>query len=137
MKQVIRASLLSLFLVASVSTHAGGTAPLIDHAKVSFSVLPDRALTPAKVREAIAASGLKHGWAVVAETPGHLTLSNTIRDTFKVVIDVTYDESGMQVDYVSSENLNFKTYKGVRYIHPKYNKWVNMLMQGVTTRLSY
>ena len=100
-------------------------------------MLPDRALTPAKVREAIAASGLKHGWAVVAETPGHLTLSNTIRDTFKVVINVTYDESGMQVDYVSSENLNYKMYKGERYIHPKYNKWVNMLMQGVTTRLSY
>jgi len=137
MKPLIRASLLSVLLVVSISAQAGGTTPLVDHAKVSFNVLPDRDLTPAKVREAIAASGLAHGWAVVAEKPGHLTLSNTIRETFKVVINVTYDASGMQVDYVSSENINYRMYKGVAHIHPKYNKWVNTLMQGVATRLSY
>ena len=136
MNRTMVASLLALTLAASTA-QAGGATPLVDHAHLSFAVLPDRALTPAKVREGIAAVGLRHGWAVVAEEPGKLTLANTIRETFKVVINVSYDASGMQVDYVSSENLNYQTRHGVAFIHPKYNKWVNLLMREVNTGLSY
>lgn len=136
MKNVLRAIVFSLVFAASLSSQAKGM-PLIDHAHAAFAVLPGKALTSDKVREAIAASGVSHGWGVVAEDPGRLTLRNVIRGKYIVVVNVSYDVSGMQVDYVSSENLNYKMRGGIAYIHPKYNEWVNLLLQGVTTRLSF
>ena len=136
MKKLIIASALAVILVAPVSSQAGSSR-LIDHQHASFTAPAGREITPTKVRDAIAAAGQTHGWVVTAEEPGKMTLSNTIRNTFKLVINVSYDVSGMTVDYVSSENLHYRTYHGVPYIHSKYNKWVGLLTQGVQARLSY
>jgi hypothetical protein len=136
MKQVIFALLIAVTLMVSVSSQARGTAKLDDHRRVSFTVVPDRALTPGQVRDSIVAVARSRDWVLTAEQPGQLTLRNDIRGQFQVVINVSYDVTGMQVDYVSSENLDYKTYHGVPYIHPKYNKWVNLLIKGVNSRLS-
>jgi hypothetical protein len=137
MKNFIRASLVAATLMAPVVSQAG-TALLLDHVHMNFAARSDAALTPAKVREAIVAAGMQHGWTVSAEQPGQLTLSNVVRDTFKVVINVSYDASGMTADYVSSENLGYRTYtsKNTPYIHPKYNKWVHRLMKDVSVSLA-
>jgi len=137
MKNLIRASLVAVMLAAPVASQAGTTL-LLDHVRMSFVARPDGALTPAKVHDAIVATGLRHGWTITSEQPGQLTMSNVVRDAFKVVIRLNYDASGMTADYVSSENLGYRTYSGSNapYIHPKYNKWVHRLMKDVRVSLA-
>jgi hypothetical protein len=131
MKRSILSAFLAVALLAPVASQADHTTKLINHAQVSFSA-PDAD----KVHDAIVSVGKSHGWVASNEQPGRMTLSNTIRGTFIVVLDVTYSPSGMQVDYVSSENLNYKLKNDVPYIHPKYNKWVDLLMTETKQRLS-
>lgn len=136
MKRMLLAILFAATLLVPMTSQAEHVTRLIDHSQVSFSASPDRTLDPAKVREAIVDVAKTHGWVASAEGPGKLTLSNTIRGTFKVVVNVIYSASGMQVDYVSSENLHYRGNSDVAYIHPKYNKWVNLLLLETKARLS-
>lgn len=134
MKRMLLAAFFATAMLVPLAGQAEHTSRLVDHAQVSFA--PSQGTTPAKVRDAIVEVGKAHGWSVASEAPGKVRLSNTIRGTFKVVVDVTYSASGMQVDYVSSENLYYQVKHDVAYIHPKYNKWVNLLLQETQARLS-
>jgi hypothetical protein len=132
MKRIILATLFAASLLAPAASRAEHTSRLVDHAQLSFAVPADSA----RVHDAIIEVGKRHGWTVSSDEAGKLRLGNTIRGTFKVVVDVAYTGSGMQVDYVSSENLYYQTKHGVPYIHPKYNKWVDLLMQETKARLA-
>ena len=136
MKHFIIVFLSALLLIAPMSSQAK-TVPLNDHIKATFVVAPGKARTMDTIREAIAAAGISHGWVAVSEQPGEMTLRNDVRGLHTVVVKVSYDTAGMQVDYVTSENLNYNLRSGVAYIHPKYNMWVDLLIQGVTSRLSF
>ena len=130
MKRMILVTLLSAALLAPLAQ--ARTTRMVEHAQVSFVAPADAA----KVHDAIVEVGKTHGWVASDEAPGKLTLSNTIRGTFKVVVNVSYTSTGMQVDYVSSENLEYVVKHGGPYIHPKYNKWVDLLMQETKTKLA-
>ena len=130
MKRMILAAFLATALLAPVA-QAEHVTRLVDHAQASFVGEPD----PTRVHDAIVEVGQAHGWLASNEEPGKLTLSNTIRGTFKVVVNVSYTSTGMQVDYVSSENLYYRANGDVAYIHPKYNKWVNLLLTETKTKL--
>ena len=128
---------LALALAASPASQASRSIPLQDHQRTSFGEVSGRVLTPAKVREAIVVAASARGWAIASEISGQLTLRNNIRGKHMVVIKLIYDAAGVQVDYVSSENLNYELRHGQAYIHPKYNQWLGLLMQDVSARLSY
>ena len=89
-----------------------------------------------KVRQAIIAAGAAHGWRVIAEQPGQVSLHNVIRAKHTVDVNVTYTRQGVDVIYVSSGNLDYAMRDGVAYIHPKYMEWVNLLLTGIVTKVS-
>jgi hypothetical protein len=132
MKQLILAMFFVAALGAPVASQAHNLDRLQDHVQVSFTGSPSQDI----VREAILTVGKSHGWSAAQQSPGKMRMTNVIRGTFTVVVDVTYSSTGMQVDYVSSENLNYKLKNNVPWIHPKYNKWVQTLMQETATNVS-
>ena len=121
------------------------TAPTLAAAKVDKLEPPTRVLfvgpsgkTPSTddLRGAITAAGALRGWQLIEEAPGRLTLRNVIRGKHTVVVAVVYDAQGFQIDYVSSENLNFRQRRGQAYIHPKYHQWVANLAQDISAKVA-
>ncbi len=135
MKHLIALLAFTLLLAAPMPSQGAHTAPLINHKHADFNAA-GHTLTSDKVREAIVAAGAAHGWKVVAESPGQLALHVDVRNTHRVDVKISYDERGMTVDYVSSENLNYRVREGGARIHPKYNTWVDLLIHDTISRLS-
>lgn len=91
---------------------------------------------PDTLRGAIAGAGAVRGWQLIEEAPGRMTLRNVIRGKHTVVVAVVYDPQGFQIEYVSSENLNYKERRGQAYIHPKYHQWIANLAQDISARVA-
>ncbi|KAA2285958.1 hypothetical protein [Arenimonas fontis] len=83
------------------------------------------------VREAVITAGIPRGWHLVEDQPGRAVLRNVIRGKHTVVVAVVYDQSSFRIEYVSSENLNYREKRGKAYIHPKYFQWTNNLAQDI------
>ena len=131
----------AFFLVAAMLFSANASArmsqPLQSPQHASFAASGDRLPSLDKVRESIVQAGAARGWRVTAEQPGRLTLHNVIRGKHVVEVNVSYDRHGVDVSYVSSDNLDYEMRGDVAYIHPKYNEWIQKLLQGIVAKASY
>ncbi|MFT3806168.1 hypothetical protein [Arenimonas sp.] len=89
-----------------------------------------------QVRDAIATAGAARGWRMVSEDAGSMNLYLNVRGKHEVTVKVTYDQKGFQVFYVSSVNMDHRMRGSLDYIHPKYNMWVNTLIQDVLAKVA-
>ena len=137
MKNLIIAVLFAVTLLVSVPSHARSVVAVKTPERASFVLTSGQEPSLDKVRQCIGLASAARGWRVVAEQPGQLTLHNDVRGKHQVEVKVTYDSRGIQVDYVSSENLNYRVRDGVGYIHPKYNEWVNLLISDIVAKVSF
>ena len=137
MTACFRMVVFAAFVFASMAAHAGRDEPLQASMNVDFPVIAGKVASADTAREAIRTAGARRGWVVVGDAPGQVSLRNNVRGKHLVVVKVIYDGRHMQVDYVSSENLNYRlTRGGVAHIHPKYHQWVGLLTQDILARLS-
>ncbi|WP_052941281.1 hypothetical protein [Chromobacterium subtsugae] len=75
-----------------------------------------------------AASGLQ--WNVVADQPGKLTFKH-VKGNIVLVLDVSYDATGYQVRYASSENLSYQETETGARVHPTVNRWMDNLVRHI------
>ncbi len=109
---------------------------MIDPGRVSLisagAAVP-AAATPQAVRQAIVDGGKVHGWTVVGEQPGTVTLKVDTRG-HQVMVDVAYDATGYEITYKDSVNMNYRAGDdGKVSIHPKYNAWISELGNCIRT----
>lgn len=133
MKHLLAPILLAFLLAATPA--AAKTVELPEPQRVAAVGPMGKAPTAEQVRHAVATAGAPRGWMMVDEQPGRITLRNVVRGKHTVVVAVDYDAGGFRIDYVSSENMNFREKRGRRYIHPKYLQWTAMLAQDIGARL--
>ncbi|MDR0735285.1 MAG: hypothetical protein LBF51_00385 [Zoogloeaceae bacterium] len=82
-----------------------------------------------KTRAAIIDSAQRLKWKVIEDKPAGLRLQLDVR-RHRAVIDIKIKGGGVDVDYVSSVNLNYeKDDKGNERIHPNYHKWIQKLLK--------
>ena len=128
--------LLSLTLALASPMAAAKTDKLQPPQRVLFVGPAGKTPAPEALRGAIAGAGALRGWQLVDEAPGRMVLRNVIRGKHTVVVAVVYDAQGFQIEYVSSENLNYKERRGQAYIHPKYHQWIANLAQDISARVA-
>jgi hypothetical protein len=128
--------LLSLLLVLMPAVSLAKTDKLEPPQRVLFVGPAGKTPVPDTLRGAIAGAGAARGWQLIEEAPGRMTLRNVIRGKHTVVVAVVYDPQGFQIEYVSSENLNYKERRGQAYIHPKYHQWIANLAQDISARVA-
>jgi hypothetical protein len=116
----------------ATSAVAARDAPLIDHENIAVT----SATSAANVKKAVVTAGGKRGWKPVKDTPTNVRLEYNARGKHLVVIDVGYNAKVYSIKYVASENMNYQEKDGKRYIHPKYNKWVDELIKGISLELA-
>lgn len=113
----------SLFAVAQARQ-----APLVERERITFAA---NDYTLERVRTAIIAGGAQHGWELVVEAPGKLILKFDKGGKHQVRVNVLYDTSGYQIQYLDSVNLNYGMVDGQVHIHPNYNRWISNLIKSI------
>jgi hypothetical protein len=134
--KILLPMLLALSLLIPLDCLARATVPLQSPQQATFVVSADKAPTMDKVREAIGFAAQLRGWQVTAEQPGQATLHTLIRNKHDIVVNVIYDTRSVRIEYVSSVNMKYEMEGGAAYIHPNYNKWVNILLQDIVGKVS-
>jgi len=85
------------------------------------------------VRVAITRAGAGLGWIMIEQAPGEIIGTLRLR-THEAIVDVTYDTSTYNIQYVDSANLNYNESKGT--IHKNYNGWVQNLDNAIQRELA-
>lgn len=82
------------------------------------------------VQKAIIAAAVKRGWSPKIVQPGLIEASLSVR-THRATVDIPFSESNFNINYKSSENLN---YNGTK-IHRNYNNWIIKLSSSIQKEL--
>lgn len=82
------------------------------------------------VKKAIIRAGVGLGWNMKAKKAGHIVGKLYLREHVAVV-DITYSKKSYNINYKSSENLN---YDGTN-IHKNYNSWIINLNRQIQKQL--
>ena len=130
------------FLSGPISAQADRTASIENIPPTPLGAPADTSMP--RIAAAIKLAALSQNWEIIGESPGAMTARLHIRaHTADVVI--AYTEKKYQIDYLDSDNLDFKTsdykipasgprqariIKGPR-IHRNYNVWVKKLSRSI------
>jgi hypothetical protein len=83
------------------------------------------------VQAAIIRGARQKSWQVVQKEPRKLRLKLRVRGKHTIVVDVHINIDMVDVEYVSSINMNYeKSGDGRERIHPHYEKWVRMMLDA-------
>jgi hypothetical protein len=84
------------------------------------------------VTQVIEHAGVDRGWRMTLQEPGlirgHLVVGG---GKHKVDVDIAYTKETFSITYVDSVNMNYSLRSDGPYIHPKYNRWVEILKQDI------
>jgi len=137
---------MNYFVIAGLLTSMLGIPKHEPHRQLVEIQTPQRAVfdvpagrTPSieTVHDDVVLAATARGWRLVADQPGQITLHTEIRGKHRIDVRVTYDQQAVQVDYLSSENLNYRSVNGVGYIHPRYNDWAAFLLQDIVAKVTF
>ncbi len=94
---------------------------------------------PASMSAQQTADAIKHaldhrGWAVVSEQPNRIRASLS-KDGAAITADILYDRSGVVIDYVDSQGLDYEKDGSREYIDKGYYRWVKYLRKSIRAEL--
>jgi len=131
----IKMKAIAMLLLATTLVSASALARQTEMVDLPYQALrapTGTALTSAQVEAAIRDGARTQDWKVVSSEPGRIQLRLTVSSHAMDVL-VKYDDRGFDMDYVSSENLNYQLKRGTSYIHPNYNVWTFNLADTIAT----
>lgn len=77
---------------------------------------------------------ISRGWVVSSETAGKIDATLNIR-SHVARIAIYHDLKQVRIEYVSSENLDYKEKNGTRYIHRNYLSWVKNVASDISKNM--
>lgn len=84
-----------------------------------------------RVTTIIKLEAVRHGWKVVEEEPGAMTIKLTRGIGKWVTARVTYDTKTVTIRYLDSANLNYTVRDGKARIHPGFNRRIDQLKRSI------
>lgn len=118
---------LSLLLLGTACT----SNPLQD----PVAVRVPQGLTDDQITDAIKDAFVGRGWTIQSAQPGVIESTLYIRE-HSATLGALYDQSQVELKYVSSTNLDYSESGGERQIHRNYNAWVDNVANDLRAQLS-
>lgn len=119
-------------LVGITTTAYGRSAELVDPAPVQIGC----ALKSDQIVKGITSGLVGRGWYLTKKQPGHLTAQILVRGKYTLVVSIKYTDKMYDIDFVSSNNLNYHESDGKKYIHPNANSWMQNINNDIHAQLS-
>ena len=95
-----------------------------------------RPASPEQIRTAMQSAGAARGWQITPTGPGKALASLNVRGKHAISADVSYSSGRYAIKYRDSSNMNYEPGEGRGRIHPKYNAWVQTLIDDTRLQLA-
>lgn len=128
LKQLLVATTLGLAL----GTAAARDEPMQIPERISVQGKPD--INQAKLHEVLIRAAARRNWTVESDSPGEMVLKQSRQGKHEATVKVAYDDTGYQLSYASSYNLNFNP--STQRIHPTYNMWLRNLSSDIASEIT-
>jgi hypothetical protein len=133
MKIIVR--LLALVLAfAALSAIARGNVAVVNHEAVPATTASGKPASPEQIRSALQAAGAPRGWQITPTGNGKALAVLDVRGKHQVSADITYASGQYSIKYRDSSNMSYDPKSNT--IHPKYNMWVDKLVEDTRAQLA-
>jgi hypothetical protein len=122
--------------VVALNAHARGSVPIVNHEAVTAVRASGQPASAEQIRAAMQAAGAPRGWQFTPAGNGKSLAVLNVRGKHSVSADVTYASGRYSIKYRDSSNMNFEPGDGAGKIHPKYNMWVQTLIDDTRVQLA-
>jgi hypothetical protein len=126
--------LAAVLAFAALNAHARGSVPIINHEAVPAITASGKPASAEQIRAAMQAAGAPRGWQITPTGTGKALAVLNVRGAHTVSADITFASGQYAIKYRDSTNMNYEA--GTNLIHPKYNMWVQTLINDTRIQLS-
>jgi hypothetical protein len=133
MKKFLRLLAITLAF-AALNVHARGSVAVINHEAVPAVRASGQPASAEEIRSALVAAGAARGWQITPAGNGKALAVLNVRGKHSVSTDITYAKGQYSIKYRDSSNMNYEP--GSNLIHPKYNMWVQHLIDDTRAQLA-
>jgi len=130
---ILRLLAVALAFIA-LNAHARGSVPIINHEAVPAVTASGKPASAEQIRAALQAAGAPRGWQITPAGSGKALAVLNVRGKHSISADISYDSGQYAIKYRDSSNMNYEP--GTNLIHPKYNTWVQTLIDDTRIQLS-
>jgi hypothetical protein len=117
----------------ALNAHARGSVPIMNFEAVPAMTASGQPATVQQIRTALQAAGTPRGWQITQSSQSQSLAVLNVRGKHSVSADITYTRGQYSIKYRDSSNMN---YEPSGLIHPKYNMWVQTLMDETRIQLA-
>ena len=128
----LRFMAIALAFVA-LNAHARGSVPIINHEAIPAATASGQPATADQIRTALQSAGAPRGWQITQAGRGQALAVLNVRGKHSVSADITFTRGSYSIKYRDSSNMN---YEPSGLIHPKYNMWVQTLIDETRMQLA-
>lgn len=121
---------------AALTAHARNSVPIVNHEAVPAVRASGQPASADQIRAAMQAAGTARGWQITPAGAGKAVAVLNVRGKHMVSADVSYSSGRYSIKYRDSSNMNYEPGEGAGRIHPKYNMWVQTLIDDTRIQLS-
>ena len=137
MKNILRLAALAVaFSFVAMNAHARGAVAIVNYETVPAVHASGQPASAEQVRAALQAAGPVHGWQMTAAGANRVVAMLSVRGKHSVTADISYAAGQYSIKYRDSTNMNYEPGNGAGMIHPKYNMWVQALMDDIRMQLA-
>ena len=134
MKKILRLAVVALAF-AALNAWARGSVPVIDHEAVVAVRANGQPASAEQIRAAMQAAGAQRGWHITPAGNGKALAALNVRGKHTISADIGFAHGKYSVTYRDSSNMNYAPGEGRGSIHPKYNAWVQTLIDDTRIQL--
>jgi len=115
----MRKLIMAMLCISAAMVFAGKTEPIY-----TGSVPYNKSMSNDEVAQAIKKALIRApGWSI-REVEGRTISAKLIVRAHEANVKISYGGGKIEIEYVSSMNLNYEEKGGEKYIHRNYNKWI-------------
>jgi hypothetical protein len=133
--KILRLLAIAVAFVA-LNVHARGSVPVINHDAVQAVRASGQPASAEQIRAAMQTAGAARGWQITPAGNGKALAVLNVRGKHSISADISYAAGRYSITYRDSSNMNYEPGEGAGKIHPKYNAWVQTLIDDTRMQLA-
>jgi hypothetical protein len=126
--------LAAVLAFVALNAHARSGVPILNHEAVPAITASGKPASAEQIRAAMQAAGAARGWQITPAGNGKALAVLNVRGKHSISADISYAAGQYSIKYRDSTNMNYEA--GTNLIHPKYNMWVQTLIDDTRIQLS-
>lgn len=133
MNKILHLATAAVLALAALGAQARGNVAIVNHEAIPATTASGKPASAEQIRSALVTAGGPRGWQITPAGPGKALAVLNVRGKHTVSADIAYASGQYSIKYRDSSNMNHDA--AANTIHPKYNAWVQTLIDDTRIQL--